>query len=89
MWETRKKVFTESLLRRTMNDILEQFTGALLSYPSVADYFRDWIEFKREEKAEKTLRKYIQTASHFLSALVGENSAVDGRNRWGRPSDLA
>ena len=87
--ETRKKVLTESLLRRTMNDIMVQFTGALLSCPSVADYLRDRVESKREEKAEKTVRKHILTASHFLSALGGENSAVDGRNPWGRPSALA
>ena len=87
--ETRKKVLTESLVRRTMNDIMVQFTGALLSCPSVADYLRDWIESKREEKAEKTLRKHIQTADHFLSALGGESSAADGLNRWGRHSALA
>ena len=51
-----------------MNDIIEQFTGALLSCPSVADYLRDRVESKREEKAEKTVRKHILTASHFLSA---------------------
>ena len=67
--EGRKKVLTESRVRRTMNDILEQFTGAALSCPSVADYFRDWIESKKEEKAQKTVLKYIQTANHFLSAL--------------------
>ena len=52
-----------------MNDIMEQFTGALLSCPSVADYLRDRVESKREEKAEKTVRKHIQTARHFLSVL--------------------
>ena len=67
--EGRKKVLTESRVRRTMNDILEQFTGASLSCPSVAEYFRDWIESKKEEKAQKTVLKYIQTANHFLSAL--------------------
>ncbi len=67
--EGRKKVLTESRVRRTMNDILEQFTGTSLSCPSVADYFRGWIESKKEEKAQKTVLKYIQTANHFLSAL--------------------
>jgi integrase len=67
--EGRKKVLTESRVRRTMNDILEQFTGAALSCPSVAEYFQGWIESKKEEKAQKTVLKYIQTANHFLSAL--------------------
>jgi hypothetical protein len=67
--EGRKKVLTESRVRRTMSDILEQFTGAALSCPSVADYFRGWIESKKEEKAQKTVLKYIQTGNNFLSAL--------------------
>ena len=67
--EGRKNVLTEARVRRTMSDILEQFTGASLSCPSVAEYFHEWIASKKEEKAQKTVLKYIQTASHFLSSL--------------------
>ena len=42
--EGRKKVLTEARVRRTMSDLLEQFTGTSLTCPSVADYFHDWIE---------------------------------------------
>jgi integrase len=73
--EGRKKVLTEARVRRTMSDILEQFTGASLTCPSVAEYFHDWIESKREEKAQKTVLKYVQTANHFLAALGDKTQA--------------
>ena len=73
--EGRKKVLTEARVRRTMSDLLEQFTGASLTCPSVADYFHDWIESKKEEKAQKTVLKYVQTASHFLAALGAKTQA--------------
>jgi integrase len=73
--EGRKKVLTEARVRRTMSDILEQFTGASLTSPSVAEYFHDWIESKKEEKAQKTVLKYVQTANHFLAALRDKTQA--------------
>lgn len=67
--EGRKGVLTESRVRRTLSDILEQFTGAPLPCPTCGDYFRAWIESKRGEKAQKTVLKYVQTTNHFLASL--------------------
>ena len=67
--EGRRGVLTEAKVRRTMSDLLEQFTGAPLHFFTAADFFADWLKDKQGAKAGRTAMKYSQLVEGFLSFL--------------------
>jgi integrase len=67
----RQGTFTEARARELVGEVLQRTSGESLSYFTVEEWFRHWVETKKESKAGRTSERYQQIADEFLDFLGG------------------
>jgi integrase len=67
----RQGTFTEARARELVGEVLQRTSGESLSYFTVEEWFRHWVETKKESKAGRTGERYQQIAVEFVDFLGG------------------
>lgn len=83
---SRGETIAETLLRKTVNDLLERAGQKEVKKQSVKDLFDDWIAAaESQKKAKNTVMRYKQAKRDFLDFL-GDRSGMDAGDV--RPADI-
>ena len=69
----RERRLTEGAVRRTMNEILERYTGESLNRETVKDFLTSWIDGKTNEH---TRQRYQVVLNSFLASLGSKASEL-------------